>query len=71
MDRAVKRFGANVRAARQAKGWTQEELAHESGLATVQVSRIERGVREIRLTTLLRLIEALETSPSKLMHGLY
>jgi transcriptional regulator with XRE-family HTH domain len=71
MDQAVKRFGANVRAARKAKGWTQEELAHESGLAPVQVSRIERGVREIRLTTLVRLIAALETSPSKLMHGLH
>jgi HTH-type transcriptional regulator/antitoxin HipB len=71
MDRAVKRFGANVRAARKAKGWTQEELAHESGLAPVQVSRIERGVREVRLTTLVRLIAALETSPGKLMHGLY
>jgi HTH-type transcriptional regulator/antitoxin HipB len=71
MDRAVKRFGDNVRAARKAKGWTQEELAHESGLAPVQVSRIERGVREVRLTTLVRLVAALETSPSKLMHGLY
>jgi transcriptional regulator with XRE-family HTH domain len=71
MDRAIKHFGENVRAARKAKGWTQEDLAHESGLATVQVSRIERGVREIRLTTLLRLVTALETSPGKLMRGLY
>jgi transcriptional regulator with XRE-family HTH domain len=71
MDRAVKQFGVNVRAARKAKGWTQEDLAFESGLAAVQVSRIERGVREVRLTTLVRLITALETSPGKLMRGLY
>jgi transcriptional regulator with XRE-family HTH domain len=71
MDRAVRRFGENVRAARKARGWTQEDLAHESGLATVQVSRIERGVREIRLTTLLRLIAALEESPGELLDGLY
>lgn len=70
MDRAVKRFGANVRAARKAKGWTQEELAHESGLAPVQVSRIERGVREIRLTTLVRLLAALDASPDLLLDGL-
>jgi transcriptional regulator with XRE-family HTH domain len=70
MDRAVKRFGANVRAARKAKGWTQEELAHESGLATVQVSRIERGVREIRLTTLVRLLTALDIAPNRLLDGL-
>lgn len=71
MDQAVKRFGANVRAERVAKGWTQEDLAHESGLATVQVSRVERGVREIRLTTLLRLLSALELRPDKLLDGLY
>jgi transcriptional regulator with XRE-family HTH domain len=70
MDRAVKRFGANVRAARKAKGWTQEDLAYESGLATVQVSRIERGVREIRLTTLVRLLTALGASPDLLLDGL-
>lgn len=71
MDRAVKRFGENVRAARKAKGWTQEDLAHESGLAPVQVSRIERGVREIRLTTLLRLLTALDLPPDLLLGGLY
>ncbi len=71
MDQAVKRFGANVRAAREAKGWTQEDLASASGLATVQVSRVERGVREIRLTTLLRLVTALEIKPNRLLDGLY
>lgn len=71
MDQAVKQFGVNVRAAREAKDWTQEDLAHASGLATVQVSRVERGVREIRLTTLLRLVSALGTPPNELMKGLY
>src|SRR5581483_10344988 len=51
VETMLQRFGRNVRAARLAKGWTQESLAHESGLSTVQISRIERGVREIRLTT--------------------
>lgn len=63
-------FGANVRAARLARRWTQEDLAHRSGLAVVQVSRIERGKREIRLTTLLRLLAALETEPDELLRGL-
>jgi transcriptional regulator with XRE-family HTH domain len=66
----VQRFGQNVRAARLAHGWTQEELAHRAGLAPVQVSRIERGAREVRLTTLLRLITALEASPASLLDGL-
>jgi transcriptional regulator with XRE-family HTH domain len=68
---AVERFGANVRAARQARGWTQEDLAHRSGLATVQVSRIERGKREVRLTTLVRLMQALDMPPTELLDGLY
>lgn len=70
MDREVKRFGENVRAARAARGWTQEQLAQESGLATVQVSRIERGVREVRLTTLVRLLDALGVPSADLLDGL-
>jgi transcriptional regulator with XRE-family HTH domain len=66
----LEQFGDNVRAARRARGWTQEELAHESGLATVQVSRIERGRREIRLTTLLRLLDALDVPPDELFAGI-
>ena len=70
MENALEQFGANVRAARLAHGWTQEDLAHETGLASVQVSRIERGKREIRLTTLLRLLRALDVPPEKLLDGL-
>ena len=71
MAAVLEQFGANVRAARLARGWTQEDLAHETGLATVQISRIERGVREIRLTTLLRLLKALEVPPTQLLKRLY
>lgn len=66
----LERFGQNVRSLRLARGWTQEDLAHEAGLAPVQVSRIERGRREIRLTTLLRLLRALRASPTELLDGL-
>lgn len=71
MDETTLRFGANVRAARIERGWTQEDLSARTGLAVVQISRIERGVREIRLTTLLRLLEALQTAPATLLNGLY
>ena len=70
MESVPERFGQNVRAARLARGWTQEELAAQSGLAVVQVSRIERGKREVRLTTLIRLLAALEASPATLLKGL-
>lgn len=53
------------------RGWTQEDLAAHSGLAVVHVSRIERGAREVRLTTVLRLLRAVETPPGELLAGLY
>lgn len=70
VDSPLQRFGANVRQARLDRGWTQEHLAFETGLATVQVSRIERGVREIRLTTLVRLIDGLDVPADELLDGL-
>jgi transcriptional regulator with XRE-family HTH domain len=71
MEPPVQHFGQNVRAARLARGWTQEDLSGATGLAVVQVSRIERGVREKRLTTLIRLLAALELRPDELLSGLY
>lgn len=64
-------LGANVRQAREARGWSQEELAHQAGLASVQVSRIERGKREIRVTTLIKLVKALDVPPDSLLEGVY
>jgi transcriptional regulator with XRE-family HTH domain len=70
MDSVIELFGENVRRARQDHGWTQADLSAESGLAVVQISRIERGKREIRLTTFIRLLDALDTSPETLLKGL-
>jgi transcriptional regulator with XRE-family HTH domain len=67
---AAQTFGSNVRAARAARQWTQEDLAHATGLTSVQISRVERGVREVRLTTIIRLAEALDATPDDLMRGL-
>jgi len=69
MEPPAKTFGARVRAARLACGWTQEELSHQTGLAVVQISRIERGVREVRLTTILKLLVALDLRPDDLLGG--
>jgi transcriptional regulator with XRE-family HTH domain len=70
MGDAIQQFGENVRCARHERGWTQEDLSARTGLAVVQISRIERGKREIRLTTLIRLLEAFDVSPEALLHGL-
>jgi transcriptional regulator with XRE-family HTH domain len=69
VEAALARFGQNVRAARLARGWTQEELSRQTGLASVQISRIERGKREVRISTLLRLVKALDVSADDLLDG--
>jgi transcriptional regulator with XRE-family HTH domain len=66
----LKTFGANVRDIRNKRGWTQEDLSGITKLAVVQVSRIERGRREIRLSTLVRLLDGLEVEPDTLLKGL-
>ncbi|MEU9921855.1 helix-turn-helix transcriptional regulator [Streptomyces griseoluteus] len=54
-------FGDRVRTARQAAGLTQDQLAEQAGLDRVQISEIERGRRDARLSTLLRIESALGT----------
>jgi transcriptional regulator with XRE-family HTH domain len=67
---AIQQFGENVRRARHERGWTQEDLSAKTGLAVVQISRIERGKREIRLTTLIRLLDAFDVPPDALLQGI-
>lgn len=67
---AALRLGDNVRRAREAKGWTQEDLSRAGGLSVVQISRIERG-RDIRLSTLIELLTSLEITPDELLKGVY
>ena len=43
----IDRFGRNLRRARLERGWSQAQLARESGLAVTEISRIERGSREV------------------------
>jgi transcriptional regulator with XRE-family HTH domain len=70
MDDAIQQFGENVRRARHERGWTQEDLSARTGLAVVQISRIERGKREIRLTTLIRLLDAFDVPAETLLKGI-
>lgn len=57
----------NMREHRHRRGMSQEALAQASGVHSSEVSRIERGVREPRLSTLVRLARALQVTPSDLL----
>ena len=67
----IDRFGRNLRRARLERGWSQTQLAQECGLDVGEISRIERGSREVRLTTLMRRVDALGAPPEELLSGLF
>lgn len=61
------RLARNIRAARKAKGWSQEELAFEVGRHRTYVSGIERGVRNPTITVVEEFASALEVSAGELV----
>ena len=55
-------IGQIIRSLREEKGWSQERLALEAGMATSHLSRIERGERRLPTTRLDALAAALGSS---------
>jgi transcriptional regulator with XRE-family HTH domain len=49
-----------VAAQRQARGLSQQELAHITGTTQSAIARLEKGGRPPRIDTLLRIAQALE-----------
>ncbi len=60
-------FAANLRSRRLAAGYTQEDLSGRSGLHSAEISRLERGARDPRLSTIVRLARALDIAASELV----
>ncbi|WP_025601321.1 helix-turn-helix domain-containing protein [Burkholderia sp. WSM2230] len=60
-------FGKRVVELRKAKGWSQEKLALESGLARSYVGGIERGQRNIALYNICVLAATLGVVPSEML----
>jgi transcriptional regulator with XRE-family HTH domain len=48
---------------------SQEDLAHEAGISTSTLSRIERGLHQPSLPTLRKIAAALDVSPASLIGG--
>lgn len=67
---ALKKFGANVRAKREAKEFSQEKLAELADLDRTYISSVERGVRNISMLSVLRIAKALKSSASELCGGI-
>jgi transcriptional regulator with XRE-family HTH domain len=63
-------FGQRLRELRAQQGVSQDDLARETDVHPTAIGRFERGAREPRLTTILRLARGLDVRPSELVDGL-
>ena len=61
-----KNLGLRVRALRKKRNWSQEDLAHESGLARSFTGAIERGEKDLRLSTLVKLANTFKINVAQL-----
>jgi transcriptional regulator with XRE-family HTH domain len=62
----VPRFGKNLKWHREQAGLSQGELAHLAWIHPTEISLLERGGREPRLETLVKLADSLEVDLGEL-----
>jgi DNA-binding XRE family transcriptional regulator len=60
-------FGRRLAQLRKQKGWSQERLALESGIARSYLGGVERGQRNIALVNICELAETLGLAPPELL----
>jgi transcriptional regulator with XRE-family HTH domain len=63
-------FGRRLRALRVEHGLSQDDVARETNVHPTAIGRLERGSREPRLTTILRIARGLDVQPGELVDDL-
>lgn len=66
----LQRFGKRLAELRKERGWSQEKLALESGIARSYVGGVERGQRNVALLNILRLARTLGCEPGQFFKNL-
>jgi transcriptional regulator with XRE-family HTH domain len=69
-EAASKAFGARMKEVRAEKGMSQDGLSRATDVHSTAIGRMERGAREPRLTTILKLARGLDVKPGELLDGL-
>ncbi len=64
---AHKRLSMRLKQYREARGWTQEQLAEKVGFSRAYIARLEIGRHDPTLSTLERLAKALKVKVGKLV----
>ncbi len=67
MTEINKKVGDRIRKYREKRGWTQEQLAFETGLHRAYIGHIERGEKNIGLKNLEKIAKALRVNISDLL----
>ncbi len=67
MTALVRNFGAAVRVLREARAWSQEQLAEHAGLNRSYVGEIERGSAIASIVTVDKLARALDVPIATLL----
>ena len=62
-----RQVGRNLKRIRKERGWSQEELAFESGLHRTYISGTERGARNPTIVILARLAKTLRVTVDQLV----
>lgn len=62
--------GKNIRRRRKELGLTQEGAAERCGIHPVEFARAERGVRDMRVSTVAKIAEGLGVPASELLAGI-
>jgi transcriptional regulator with XRE-family HTH domain len=63
-------FGKRLKALRAEHGMSQDNLADATDVHPTAIGRMERGKREPRLTTILKLARGLDIKPGELLDDL-
>jgi transcriptional regulator with XRE-family HTH domain len=62
--------GGNIKRLRKGQKITQETLADRSGIHPVELARAERGRRDMRVSTVVKIAKGLEVPAGELFDGL-
>lgn len=62
----AEQIGIKIRIHRQAKNWTQEQLAEASNTTASYIGQLERGEKDVRISTIEKIARALDMSINEL-----
>lgn len=65
-----KTFGANLKALRNARGLTQEQLARKSRVTSDYISMLEHGRANVGLDNIVKIAKALKATIAELTYGI-